>query len=74
MIRIRGNAGTVNELEMSYVDIGEGDPIVFLHGNPTLVLPLAEHHSVRCGPGTMPCARPNRDGRFREGADVRLPF
>ena len=21
--------------EMSYVDIGEGDPIVFLHGNPT---------------------------------------
>ena len=21
--------------EMSYVDVGEGDPIVFLHGNPT---------------------------------------
>ncbi len=26
---------TVNGLEMAYVDVGEGDPIVFLHGNPT---------------------------------------
>ena len=26
---------TINGLEMSYVDTGEGDPIVFLHGNPT---------------------------------------
>jgi len=25
----------VNGLEMAYTDIGEGDPIVFLHGNPT---------------------------------------
>jgi haloalkane dehalogenase len=25
----------VLDAEMSYVDIGEGDPIVFLHGNPT---------------------------------------
>jgi len=25
----------VLDSEMSYVDIGEGDPIVFLHGNPT---------------------------------------
>lgn len=25
----------VLDTEMSYVDIGEGDPIVFLHGNPT---------------------------------------
>ncbi len=24
----------VNGLEMAYVDEGEGDPIVFLHGNP----------------------------------------
>lgn len=23
------------DLEMSYVEIGEGDPILFLHGNPT---------------------------------------
>ncbi|SEE48483.1 haloalkane dehalogenase [Rhizobiales bacterium GAS191] len=26
---------TVLDTEMSYVDAGEGDPIVFLHGNPT---------------------------------------
>jgi haloalkane dehalogenase len=25
----------VLDSEMSYVDIGDGDPIVFLHGNPT---------------------------------------
>src|SRR5438552_13528490 len=25
----------VLDSKMSYVDIGEGDPIVFLHGNPT---------------------------------------
>jgi haloalkane dehalogenase len=25
----------VNDSEMSYVDTGRGDPIVFLHGNPT---------------------------------------
>ena len=24
----------VNGLEMAYIDEGEGDPIVFLHGNP----------------------------------------
>ena len=26
---------TVNGLDMAYVEVGEGDPIVFLHGNPT---------------------------------------
>ena len=25
----------VLDSEMAYVDVGEGDPIVFLHGNPT---------------------------------------
>ena len=25
----------VLDTEISYVDVGEGDPIVFLHGNPT---------------------------------------
>src|SRR3974390_564347 len=25
----------VDDSEMSYVDVGQGDPIVFLHGNPT---------------------------------------
>src|ERR1700716_3277884 len=27
--------GAVRDTESSYVDVGEGDPIVFLHGNPT---------------------------------------
>jgi haloalkane dehalogenase len=26
---------SVNGTEMSFVDVGEGDPVVFLHGNPT---------------------------------------
>lgn len=26
---------SVGDAEMAYIDIGEGDPIVFLHGNPT---------------------------------------
>ena len=26
---------SLSEAEMSYVEVGEGDPIVFLHGNPT---------------------------------------
>jgi hypothetical protein len=26
---------TINGLQMAYIDEGEGDPIVFLHGNPT---------------------------------------
>ncbi|NND84132.1 MAG: haloalkane dehalogenase, partial [Acidimicrobiia bacterium] len=25
----------INGLRMAYIDEGEGDPIVFLHGNPT---------------------------------------
>jgi haloalkane dehalogenase len=25
----------VSDAEMAYVDVGQGDPIVFLHGNPT---------------------------------------
>ena len=27
----------VRDTTMAYVDVGEGDPIVFLHGNPTFV-------------------------------------
>ncbi|MGI9584566.1 MAG: alpha/beta fold hydrolase, partial [Acidimicrobiia bacterium] len=29
------NRTTVHDLSMAYVDVGDGDPIVFLHGNPT---------------------------------------
>ncbi|WP_369255910.1 haloalkane dehalogenase [Geodermatophilus amargosae] len=40
---------TVRGTEMAYVDVGEGDPIVFLHGNPTSsylwrnVIPQVQH-------------------------------
>jgi haloalkane dehalogenase len=40
---------TVRGTEMAYVDVGEGDPIVFLHGNPTSsylwrnVIPHVQH-------------------------------
>ena len=43
----------VKGLDMAYVEVGEGDPIVFLHGNPTSsylwrnIIPyLADHY--RC--------------------------
>ncbi len=26
---------TVGDAEMAYIDVGEGDPIIFMHGNPT---------------------------------------
>jgi haloalkane dehalogenase len=29
------NTQNINGLDMAYVDVGEGEPIVFLHGNPT---------------------------------------
>lgn len=29
------NRATVDGVEMAYIEVGEGDPIVFLHGNPT---------------------------------------
>jgi haloalkane dehalogenase len=43
----------VLDAEISYVDVGEGDPIVFLHGNPTSsylwrnIIPFVER-SGRC--------------------------
>ena len=43
----------VLDSEMSYVDLGQGDPIVFLHGNPTWsylwrnVIPFVSGHG-RC--------------------------
>ena len=33
--RYRKKRATVNGLSMAYVEVGKGDPIVFLHGNPT---------------------------------------
>ena len=32
---------TINGKKMAYIEEGEGDPIVFLHGNPNVVLFVA---------------------------------
>ena len=55
-------------IEMAYVEVGEGDPIVLLHGNPTSsylwrnVLP----HLRATRPLHRP--RPDRHGRLRQAA------
>ncbi len=47
---------TVGDLDMAYVDEGDGDPIVFLHGNPTSsylwrnVMPYLEGHGRLIAP------------------------
>ena len=54
--------------EMAYVDVGQGDPIVLVHGNPTSsylwrnVLP----HLQPLGRCIAP--RPDRHGRLRQAA------
>ena len=52
--------------EMAYVEVGQGDPIVLLHGNPTssyLWRNVIPHH-IR----PLHCPRPDRHGRFRQAA------
>ena len=57
---------TVHGRRMAYVEAGTGDPIVFLHGNPTSsylwrnVIPHVER------PGALHRARPDRHGRLRQ--------
>src|SRR5262249_35453074 len=48
--------------EMAYVEVGEGDPIVLLHGNPHLVVPVAQRHTAPAAAGPLHCAGPNRNG------------
>ncbi|CAI4029689.1 hypothetical protein [Nitrospira sp. BLG_2] len=58
----------VLDTDMSYVDVGEGDPIVFLHGNPTSsylwrnIIPHVpgDKRTVACrhSPRGMECALP----------------
>jgi hypothetical protein len=42
--------------EMAYVEVGQGDPILLLHGNPRLVVPLAQR--VAAPAATRPLHRP----------------
>ena len=49
----------VNGRKIAYVDEGSGDPIVLLHGNPYVLVPVAQ----RC-PGAAclwPCDHPRSD-------------
>jgi haloalkane dehalogenase len=41
---------SVLDTNMAYVDVGEGDPIVFLHGNPTPSLIFGVISFPRCCP------------------------
>jgi haloalkane dehalogenase len=59
--------------EMSYVDVGEGDPIVFLHGNPTSsylwrnVIPFMREHGRCLAPDLVGMGQsgPTADGAYR---------
>lgn len=69
---------TVVDTEMSYVDTGSGDPIVFLHGNPSSsylwrnIIPYLSGHGRCLAPDLVGMGRsgksPSRDYRFVDHA------
>jgi pimeloyl-ACP methyl ester carboxylesterase len=63
----------VLDSEMSYVDVGSGDPIVFLHGNPTSSY-LAQHNPLPEQPRPLHGARPDRHGAIGTVTGWVLPF
>ena len=61
---------SVRDATMAYVDVGEGDPIVFLHGNPT---PSYLWRNII--PRVLPygrCLAPGRNGQLGGGSRRRL--
>src|SRR5262245_39625555 len=62
----------VLDTEMSYVDVGRGDPIVFLHGNPTSsflwrnIIPYVAAHGR--------CLAPDLVGMGRSGTSPRRAY
>ena len=62
----------VLDSEMSYVDTGEGDPIVFLHGNPTSsylwrnIIPYLSQDGRRLAPDLI--------GRGQSGKSPTQPY
>ena len=62
----------VRDSEMAYIDVGEGDPIVFLHGNPTSsylwrnVIPYAQ--------GLGRCLAPDLIGFGQSGKSPRYQY
>ena len=63
----------VLDTEMSYVDVGDGDPIVFLHGNPTSsylwrnIIPFLRGHGRCLAPDLVGMGQsgPAPDGAYR---------
>ena len=49
----------VLDTHMAYVDVGTGDPIVFLHGVPTPSYLWRTSSPISCRSGAV-CARPRR--------------
>ena len=52
----------VHGSRLHYIEAGSGDPVLFLHGKPDLVVSVAEYYSPR----PIPCAL-YRDGSDRDG-------
>jgi len=68
---------SVLDTEISFVDAGEGVPIVFLHGNPTSSYFVAERHpahtDARAMPGAGPCGNgSNPASRLRTAIASRI--
>jgi haloalkane dehalogenase len=65
---------SILDTDISYVDIGDGDPIVFLHGNPTWsylwrnIVPYAEDYGRCLAPDLVGM------GAVRKIADQCLPL
>lgn len=57
---------------IAYIDEGEGAPIVFAHGNPDLILSVAQRHAGLSWPGPPDCLRHDRDGRRSIGRHRRV--
>ena len=56
----------VDGVDMAYVEVGTGDPIVFLHGNPTSSYLWRNVVPHVASLGRCIAARPDRDGRLRQ--------
>jgi haloalkane dehalogenase len=75
----RRRRARVLDTEISYVDVGEGDPIVFLHGNPTSsylwrnIIPYAVQHGRCLAPDLVGMGQsgPMPDGAYRFVDHVR---
>ncbi len=54
--------------EMAYVEVGKGDPIVLLHGNPTSSYLWRNVLPAPAAARPLHRPRPDRHGRFRQAA------